>query len=139
MHPPYDHLADTIRKGVLVVPTTDDGYGKMLTFERAGHKYTQRVAAVVTRDGEVLLHRMEGWSFWVLPGGRAEFLEPSRSGLHREMAEEMGVEVPRGCHRQPARLPGARGRSSQPATASMNEYTALPGVVLVESVTKRTT
>ncbi len=54
-----------------------------------------RVAAVVARDGRVLLARHEkgGESYWVLPGGAVEPGETLAGALVRELREEAGLEV----------------------------------------------
>ncbi len=65
----------------------------MLSFERDGRRFNHRVVGVALHEGRVLLHRAEHDDFWALPGGRVEFMEPSAEALHREMQEELGVEV----------------------------------------------
>ena len=52
-----------------------------------------RAAAIITRPGRVLLHRMEGDAFWALPGGGIEPGESASEALVREMREELGVAV----------------------------------------------
>jgi len=54
-----------------------------------------RVAAVVTREGRVLLARHEkgGESYWVLPGGAVEPGETLAGALIRELGEEAGIEI----------------------------------------------
>ena len=55
-----------------------------------------RVAAVIIHDGNVLLCRINGSGFWFLPGGRVRFGEPSEVALARELAEEIGYQLPPG-------------------------------------------
>jgi 8-oxo-dGTP pyrophosphatase MutT (NUDIX family) len=55
--------------------------------------FQMRVAGLGFRDGHLLVHRATHETFWTLPGGRAEFGEESAETLHREMIEELGVEV----------------------------------------------
>ncbi len=54
-----------------------------------------RVAAVVVRDGRVLLarHQKRGESYWVLPGGAVEPGETVAEALVRELREEAGLEI----------------------------------------------
>ena len=50
-----------------------------------------RAAAIVLRDGRVLLSRNLEDAFWSLPGGRVEPDERAEEALAREIAEELGV------------------------------------------------
>ena len=54
-----------------------------------------RVAALLVRDGQVLLARHEkgGESYWVLPGGEVEPGEALAEALQRELREEAGIEA----------------------------------------------
>lgn len=52
-----------------------------------------RAAAVLLRDGAVLLHRMEGDSFWALPGGKVEPGESAADALARELFEELAAGI----------------------------------------------
>lgn len=52
-----------------------------------------RAAAVVIRDGRVLMHRSATQDVWYLPGGTGEFGESARETLVRELREELGVEA----------------------------------------------
>lgn len=54
----------------------------------------QRAAAVVRRaDGQVLLHRLEGDTFWALPGGAIEPGESAAEAITRELHEELNTAV----------------------------------------------
>lgn len=55
-----------------------------------------RAAAIIARNGQVLLHRMEGDAFWALPGGGIEPGESASQTVVREMQEELGVAVAAG-------------------------------------------
>ena len=65
----------------------------MISVDIAGHRFQLRAAAVVVDDGLVLLHRLEGDTYWALPGGRVEPGEDARATLVREMAEELSEPV----------------------------------------------
>jgi ADP-ribose pyrophosphatase YjhB (NUDIX family) len=56
--------------------------------------FNLRVAAVITRGDQVLLCTFEGLDYWFLPGGRVRFGEPSDTALTRELAEELGHDLP---------------------------------------------
>jgi ADP-ribose pyrophosphatase YjhB (NUDIX family) len=54
-----------------------------------------RVAAVIVRDGELLLirHQKDGETYWLLPGGGVEFGESVVGALERELREEARLQV----------------------------------------------
>jgi 8-oxo-dGTP pyrophosphatase MutT (NUDIX family) len=63
----------------------------MLSFEASGGKFQARAAAIIRREGYLLIHRMTLDPFWTLPGGRIEFGEPASTTVAREIAEELGA------------------------------------------------
>lgn len=65
----------------------------MLTFELPDGVFNCRVAGLLWRDQTVLLQKDPAEEFWVLPGGRLEFGEPSNQAVRREFLEEIGVRV----------------------------------------------
>ena len=65
----------------------------MLTFREADHVFTYRVAGLALRDEKLLVLQATGDDFWIVPGGRGEFFEPSAMTLRREMREELGIDV----------------------------------------------
>ena len=56
--------------------------------------FNLRVAAVITRGDQVLLCTVDSLDYWFLPGGRVRLGEPSDVALAREMAEELGHDLP---------------------------------------------
>lgn len=65
----------------------------MISIQIADHRFQLRAAAVVVHAGHVLLHRLEGDTFWALPGGRVEPGEDASATVVREMAEELDEHV----------------------------------------------
>ncbi len=63
----------------------------MLEFWDGKCVFCLRVAGVLRRSGYILLQHAPGG--FILPGGRVEFLEHTRSALSREMWEELGVHI----------------------------------------------
>jgi len=56
---------------------------------------TVRVGALIITDEGLLLvrQRREGRSYWLLPGGGVQFGEPFAAALHRELLEELALEI----------------------------------------------
>jgi 8-oxo-dGTP pyrophosphatase MutT (NUDIX family) len=52
-----------------------------------------RVAGVAIHNGRIILTRNSRNTYWVLPGGHPEMMEPMVSTLHREIYEEIGADV----------------------------------------------
>ena len=65
----------------------------MLTFDGEKGRFNHRVAGACVHEDHVLLTHAEGEDFWILPGGRVELLEDTRTVLKREMSEELGCEA----------------------------------------------
>src|SRR5690606_22231845 len=64
----------------------------MLSFAIGTQRFNYRVAAVIIRDGHVLVAREDDDPYVMLPGGRVEIGEPSALSLKREILEELGME-----------------------------------------------
>ncbi len=67
-----------------------------ISFSGPAGTFNLRVAAVIVRGDQVLLCTVDGLDYWFLPGGRVRFGEPSEVALVRELAEELGHELPPG-------------------------------------------
>ena len=67
----------------------------MISYVEEKKKFNFRVGGIITNtDGrKVLLHRMDNYDFWLLPGGRVEMLEGTEDAIIREIKEELGTEV----------------------------------------------
>lgn len=65
----------------------------MISFDADAHRFNLRAAAVVLNGSLVLLHRLEGDSFWSFPGGRVDGGELASAAVVREMQEELGETV----------------------------------------------
>ncbi|GMA19325.1 NUDIX domain-containing protein [Arsenicicoccus piscis] len=51
------------------------------------------VRAVLRNGPRILLAQMKGYDFWFLPGGHVEVGESAPDALHRELRDELGIEV----------------------------------------------
>jgi 8-oxo-dGTP pyrophosphatase MutT (NUDIX family) len=65
----------------------------MISFKAGTHRFHLRAAALIVREGRVLLHRSERDDFWALPGGRVEPGETAQEAVVRELREELDVDV----------------------------------------------
>jgi ADP-ribose pyrophosphatase YjhB (NUDIX family) len=65
----------------------------VISVDIAGFRFQLRAAAVIIHAQSVLLHRLEGDTYWALPGGRVEPGEDARATLIREMQEELDEAV----------------------------------------------
>ncbi|HEY4201781.1 MAG TPA: NUDIX domain-containing protein [Devosiaceae bacterium] len=63
----------------------------MLSLDVGGGRFNFRAAAIVRREGLLLVHQVRSHGDWLFPGGRVEYGESSASALAREIEEEMGV------------------------------------------------
>ncbi len=61
----------------------------MIHFPVGGRLFNLRAAGIAVRDGHVLICREDDDPYTLLPGGRVEFGEDSRTSLARETAEEL--------------------------------------------------
>lgn len=65
----------------------------MISFDSYRHRFNLRAAAIILRGDAVLLHRLEGDTFWSLPGGRIEAGEHASQAVVRELREELSEAV----------------------------------------------
>jgi 8-oxo-dGTP pyrophosphatase MutT (NUDIX family) len=82
--------AVTAREGDAVPPRDD------ISWAGPAGIFNLRVAAVIVRDGRILVCTVAGLGYWFLPGGRARLGEPGQMALARELAEELGHRLPPG-------------------------------------------
>ena len=61
----------------------------MLSFVVGANRFNYRTAAIIIRDGHVLVCREDDDDYVMLPGGRVEMGETSHSAIIREIAEEL--------------------------------------------------
>ena len=61
-----------------------------------GGTFNLRAAAIIARDEQILLCTVDGLGYWFLPGGRVRLGESGEAALARELAEELGHELPAG-------------------------------------------
>jgi 8-oxo-dGTP pyrophosphatase MutT (NUDIX family) len=67
-----------------------------VSWQAADGRFDLRVAAIITRGDSVLVCTVPTAGCWFLPGGRARLGEASDVALVRELAEELGHELPAG-------------------------------------------
>ncbi len=67
----------------------------MISYVENEKKFNFRVGGIITNEDvkKVLLHRLENFNFWLLPGGRVEILEGTEEAIIREIKEELGIDV----------------------------------------------
>ena len=67
-----------------------------LDFEKEDYRFNARASAIIynTDKTKILLFKVEdGRDYYLLPGGRIEIFEDSRSAIAREIKEELGYEL----------------------------------------------
>lgn len=65
----------------------------MVAFDKDKAQFNFRVAGVAIHNGRILLDRNVRNSYWVLPGGHPDMMEPMAEALAREIKEEIGEDV----------------------------------------------
>ena len=66
----------------------------MISFLEDDKKFNFRVCAIILDSDKkrVLIQMINGRDYYVLPGGRVEWMESSTKALRRELFEELGLE-----------------------------------------------
>jgi 8-oxo-dGTP pyrophosphatase MutT (NUDIX family) len=66
----------------------------MISFKEENKKFNFRVGAVIISSDKkkVLLHTIKDFGFYLLPGGRVEWMEFSKQAIIRELEEELNVK-----------------------------------------------
>lgn len=62
----------------------------MIVLDAGQSRFQLRAAALIRRNGHILVHRAVMEPFWSLPGGRVEVEESGAETLGREILEETG-------------------------------------------------
>ena len=67
----------------------------MISFQENNNKFNFRVSAIILDPSQklVLIHKIKGRDFWLLPGGRMEMNESTETGISRELKEELGIQT----------------------------------------------
>ncbi len=65
----------------------------MISFKEENRKFNYRVGAIIISSDKkkVLLHTIKGYGFYLLPGGRVEWMEFCKDAIMRELEEEIGL------------------------------------------------
>ncbi len=67
-----------------------------IDFENGNYRFNARVSAIIynANKNKVLLFKInDGRDFYMLPGGRIEFYEDSKTAIGREVKEELGYNL----------------------------------------------
>lgn len=66
----------------------------MISFKEENRKFNYRVGAIILSADKqkVLLHTIKGYGFYLLPGGRVEWMEFAEQAIKRELEEELGLK-----------------------------------------------
>ena len=64
-----------------------------ICYKNAGGKFNFRAAALIIKNGKLLIHRLKTDSFYALPGGRVTLMEDTEAAILRELKEELNVKA----------------------------------------------
>jgi len=62
-----------------------------IKFTVGQQRFNHRAAAVIVKEGHLLIHRNVRDDFWALPGGRIRLMESGAEAVIREIKEELGL------------------------------------------------
>lgn len=52
-----------------------------------------RVAGLIEQNGKFLIQKIDGYDYYILPGGHVKLGESSRAAIRREILEEVGCNI----------------------------------------------
>ena len=89
-----------------------------IDFEKEGYRFLLRASAIIYNEDKtkVLIFRVIGKDYYLLPGGRIGALEDSLTAVKREIKEELGVDI----LPEQLTLIGTRKSSSRPGPTFIN-------------------
>ncbi|MCK2157646.1 MULTISPECIES: NUDIX hydrolase [Exiguobacterium] len=64
-----------------------------IKFTVGQQRFNHRAAAVIVKEGHLLIHRNVRDDFWALPGGRIQLMENGETAIVREIEEELGLKA----------------------------------------------
>ena len=66
---------------------------KDIRIKNDGYNFHFRVAAVIVQDNKFLIQQIDGYDYYILPGGHVLLGETSLQALAREVKEEIGCDI----------------------------------------------
>lgn len=87
----YDKKIDNYLQGCL--ECINDINKKDIRIKNDGYNFHFRVAAVIIQDNKFLIQQIEGYDYYILPGGHVLLGESSLNALEREVKEEVGCNI----------------------------------------------
>lgn len=66
---------------------------KDIRIKNDGYNFHFRVAAVIVQDNKFLIQQIDGYNYYILPGGHVLLGETSLQALAREVKEEIGCDI----------------------------------------------
>lgn len=87
----YDNKIDNYLQACL--ECINDINKKDIRIKNDGYNFHFRVAAVIVQDNKFLIQQIDGYDYYILPGGHVLLGESSLKALEREVKEEVGCDV----------------------------------------------